>query len=473
MTFLEKQRFYAVLLSKITKVPYKGIQTAAVGFNKHGKVTMFYNPDFLAQQTLEQAQGLVEHELLHIFWRHLTRFGMSGTSEKKTPTNIKQAMQDMHEHRIKNLGTDCSINQYIKTLPDGGVYPETFKLDREHNADYYIEEIRKQMPNPPEIKNQCQTCGGSGKVDKNDDSQQGQGGQGDDSQDQQDQQQAQSGSGSGDQQEQCPDCGGTGVDMSDLPDALDDHSLWGKVVDVGEDGESADISDCSDHDIDPEMECQNVVMKAVNECKDYGKLPAHIAREIENLKAKKRHDWKQTLRVFVQSVLTVSKRLSQKRVNRRLSTIVDYIMPGKKKTKKPSVCYIRDTSGSMFNDNVQEMIANELMMLAKRADVYVMDADTKVQVQEERNGRKIYHYKFKKPSDLRPYKGGGWTCFIDALEKARKLGVDGVIYATDTYGSFPDKKDIGNLAKNVIWLTWGQKDVSIPYGRHINIPHDA
>ena len=167
MTFLEKQRFYAVLLSKINKVPYKGIPTAGVAFNKHGKVTMFYNPDFLAQQTLEQAQGLVEHELLHIFWRHLTRFGVSSTSDKN-PTNLKDALKKMHDHKIVNLGTDCAINQYIKTLPDGGVYPETFNLDREHNADYYIEEIRKQMPEPPKMENQCQTCDGTGKVDKQD-----------------------------------------------------------------------------------------------------------------------------------------------------------------------------------------------------------------------------------------------------------------------------------------------------------------
>jgi predicted metal-dependent peptidase len=454
MTFLEKQRFYAVLLSKINKVEFKGIPTAAVGFNKHGKVTMFYNPQFLNTLTLEEAQGLVEHELLHIFWRHLTRFGMTGTSEKKT--SIQQAVKDMHDHKIKNLGTDCSINQYIKVLPKGGVYPETFKLDREKNADFYIEEIRKLMPNPPKIENQCQTCGGTGKVQKQDQDGQGQQDQDDNGQDQQ---QAQSGGQPDQGHEDCPDCGGTGVDMSGLPDSLDDHSLWGKVVDVGEDGE-AEISDCSEHDIDPEMECQKVVMKAINECKDYGKLPAHIAKEIEKLKAKERHDWKKTLRVFVNSVLTVSKKLSQKRVDRRMSTIVEYLMPGKKKSKKPSICYIRDTSGSMFDDSVQELIANELFMIAKRADVYVLDADTKVHQE----------YKFKKPSDLKPYKGGGGTCFKDALSKASKLGVDGVIYATDTYGSFPEAKSIGKISKSLIWLTFNQDKVDIPYGRHVNIP---
>jgi len=458
MTFLEKQRFYAVLLSKIAKVEMKQIPTAAVGFNRHGKVTMFYNPDFFASLTLEEAQGVVEHELLHIFWRHLTRFGMGNTSGEKKITNVAQAVKDMHDHKIKNLGADCAINQYVKALPQGAVYPETFKLKREENADFYIEEIRKQFPEPPKIQNQCGTCDGTGKVDKQDQSAAGgQGQQGQDDQNKQDK-----GNGSGGQQEQddCPDCGGTGVDMSGMPDTLDDHSLWGKVVDVGENGE-ASVSDVSEHDIDPDHEVQNVVMKAVNECKDYGKLPAHIQKEIDNLKTVQRHDWKQTLRVFVNSVMTVTKRLSQKRVNRRFADF-DYILPGKKKSKKPSICYIRDTSGSMFNDATQELIANEMAMLAKRADVFVIDADTKVHQE----------YKFRKPTDLKPYKGGGGTSFVDALERASKLGVDGVIYATDTYGDFPDPKRIGKIAKNTIWLTFDQDKVEIPFGRHVNIPKD-
>jgi predicted metal-dependent peptidase len=495
LSFIEKCRFYTVLLSKINKVPLNKIPTAGVGFNKHGKLTMYYNPSFIENLPLTEAQGLIEHECCHIVYRHLTRFPMQGTDVTIVNSgNIKKVLKDAHDNKINNWGTDCAINQYITDLPtyqagdeaigqkslDGtvikvgdpvGLYPETFDLDRDKAAEYYVEELKKKYPEPPKMpesmKMPCQTCGGTG---ENPDPQDGD--SQDDGQGEEEEKQDAKGKGEGEQEdgegqgEPCPDCNGTGE--QEVP-MLDSHDLWGKVIETDEEGNITSIGDVADNpDIDPEMECENVVMKAIKECKDWGKIPAHIAREVERLKAQKRHDWKSTLRVFINSVLTVNKRMTQKRVNRRLSTIVDYLAPGKKKARRPRVLYVRDTSGSMFNDTVQAEIANELEQLAKRCEVFVMDADTEAQKQE--NGQ--YHYRFRKYSDLKPYLGGGGTCFIDAFEKAKKIGVDGIIYATDTYGSFPDKKEAGKFGKATIWLTFGQDEVNIPWGRHVNINPD-
>lgn len=445
LTFIEKARFYTVLLSKINKVPLKQIPTAGVGFNKHGKLTMFYNPDFIESLPLEEAQGLIEHECEHIVFRHLSRFPMKGTTGEAI--NAKEA----HDNKLINWGTDCAINQYINVLPtykkgdpaigqkdimgrvikEGdsvGFYPETFNFKRDEAADIYVSLLRKMFPEPPKSQTKA-----SGK---------GQSGEGDQGQDDQ----GQSGN-QGDQQNQ-----GGG--------SLDSHELWGKVVDVDKDGNLVSIGEVEDNpDIDPEYECESIVMRSVKECKDFAKLPAHIQKELERLKSVKRHDWKKTLNVFINSVLTMTKRMSQKRVNKRLFSIVDYLAPGKKKSRKPKVLYVRDTSGSMFNDTVQAEIASELEQLAKRCDVFVADCDTKVH----------QTYKFRKASDIKPYKGGGGTSFVDAFKQARKLGVDGVIYATDTYGDFPQPKEIGKFARATIWLTFNQKEVSVPFGRHVNI----
>jgi predicted metal-dependent peptidase len=35
---------------------------------------MYYNRDFILSLPLEKAQGVVIHEVLHVFFRHLTRF---------------------------------------------------------------------------------------------------------------------------------------------------------------------------------------------------------------------------------------------------------------------------------------------------------------------------------------------------------------------------------------------------------------
>lgn len=492
LSFIEKCRFYTVLLSKIPKRPLKVIPTAAVGFDKHGKLNMFYNPDFFKKLPLDEAQGLIEHECGHIVYRHLTRFKMKQTTIEGniTAEKLKGAIKDMHENKIINWGTDAAINQYIKSLPtfksddpevvqglvqDGqsmGIYPETYDLPRDLAAEFYVAELRKKFPTPempdmPKSKGQqkqdsqqgqCSSCDGTGKKDK----QQGQDGQDGQGQDQQDQGQQEQ-NGQGQPQENCPDCNGTGQNQ-DQGNGLDSHDFWDKVVEVDEEGNIKSLSDVKDHpDIDPEYECEATVMRAVRECKDFGKLPAHIEKEIERLKAKERHNWKRELKIFINSVLSISKRRTQKKVDRRLATLVEYIEPGKKKSRKPKVLYVRDTSGSMFNDKVQAEITAELEQLAKRCDVYVADADTKVH----------QHYRFKKASDLKPYKGGGGTCFIEAFSVAKKLGVDGIIYATDTYGSFPDAKSIGHFSKDTIWLTFNQEKVDIPYGKHVNInPND-
>jgi predicted metal-dependent peptidase len=241
---------------------------------------------------------------------------------------------------------------------------------------------------------------------------------------------------------------------------LDSHDLWGKVIDIDEDG-NVSVGDVKDNpDIDPEFECEAIVLKAVKECKDWGKIPAHIQAEIERLKAVKRHDWKRTFRVFMNTALTVDKRRSQKRVDRRLTVLVDYLAPGKKKSKRPKVLYVRDTSGSMFDQSVQDDINMELENVAKRAEVYVIDADTKV------HGKP---YRVRNASDIKASEGGGGTSFKAAFKLALELNVDVIVYATDTYGDFPDVKDIGKLAKATLWLTLGQETVKVPFGQHINI----
>lgn len=508
LSFIEVCRYYTVILSKLQKVPFKGVSTAGVGFNKHGKLTMFYNPDFIISLPLEEAQGLVEHECCHIVYRHLSRFPLRNTAikdlNKVTMENINALIKDMHENKIMNWGTDMAINQYIAVLPtfqandpavkagmvkageNMGIYPETHKMPKGMAAEYYVNELRKLFPEPPpqqgqsgQQKMKCNSCDGSGKLappkpqqgqgqpqDKGQDSNQGQGDSKEQGQDgkPQDGQGNQPGQGQGEPQfgpaqgnQPCPDCGGSG--KQDLP-SMDSHDLWGKVIEVAEDG-TVTMSDVKDHaDIDPEFECESVVMKAMKECKDYGKIPAHIQAELERLKAVKRHDWKRTFRVFMNTALTVDKKRTQKRVDRRLATLVPYLAPGKKKSKRPKVLYVRDTSGSMFNQSVQDDINMELENVAKRAEVYVVDADTKV------HGKA---YRVRTASDIKASKGGGGTCFKDAFKIAIELNVDVVVYATDTHGSFPDVKDIGKLARATLWLTLGQETVTVPFGQHINI----
>lgn len=520
MTFLHRNRFYATILAKLVKIPTKMIPTAGVGFNKIGKLCLYYNEEFLLNLPLEKAQAILEHEVLHVFFRHLTRHPKDG---------------DEYLDNIKNIGCDIAINQYIPQMPNkqdcldnfkaqlaredipevlreaihkqmeknivGSHTPEMYGFDKEQAADYYIEELKKKFP-----RTTCPTCGkqkqqqqqggqqqqqqgqGGGQGNQQQDQQQqGQGGQGQ-SQGQQQQQQGQGegegegqdgqqqqgqGQGGGQQQSQgqgqgggkgrCPTCGqehdgkGKGKGQG-LGGVVDDHSLWDKVLDEA----NGEIISVDDLDIDPEYETVSIVQKCIKECKDYGSLPNFVRREIEELqKPIVRHNWKHELKVFVNSVLSVAKRLSQKRVNRRFIGKVDYILPGKKKSRRPNILLARDTSGSVFDDETQNEFLNEMINISKFANVFVADCDTLI--------HQVYQVRRKEDFRDHSYKGGGGTAFEPVFKKAKELNVDGIIYLTDTYGSFPDKNDIGKLAAKTIWVTVGQEKVELPFGKHVNI----
>ena len=431
MSVLGVNRFYATILSKMVKVevPKQLVDTAAVGFNKFGKLTMYYSKDFVLSLPLEKAQGTIVHEVLHVFFRHLTRFKIDETNK--------------HLAKIYNLGLDMAINQYIPHLPDGVVYPETYKLEKDKNADWYIEELKKLA----EKQSQCPKCGGKmeqkpqpqqgkDKGDKGEEPQDGQGGHE---------------HGEGDQ---CQDCG---HEQPSNGQTLDSHDMWDKVID-----ENGQVRDAREFDIDPEYEVQTAVMKSIRECKEYGSLPAFVEREIAALKVVKRHNWKKDLKVFVNTVLTSKKKLSQKRINKRLPKDSKYLLPGKKKSRNPKLLLVRDTSGSMYDDKVQAELLNEIISISKNASIFVCDCDTKVH----------QTYTVKGINDIKPYKGGGGTAFEPAFAEAKRLKVDGIVYLTDTDGSFPDKKDIGKFSSKVIWVTFDDKrdiENKIPYGKHVNI----
>ena len=446
MSVLGVNRFYATILSKMVKVeaPKSAVPTACVGFNQFGKLTMYYSKDFMLSLPLEKAQGTIVHEVLHIFFRHLTRFKIDETNR--------------HLAKIYNLGLDMAINQYIPHLPDGVVYPETYGLEKDKNADFYIEELKKLAEN----QNKCPKCGsqmqqqqsqgqGDEKEDQDGQGQQDQQGQGD-----QDDQQNQDGQGQGQSKDECPDCG---HEQPSNGQTLDSHDMWDKVID-----ENGQVRDAKEYDIDVEYEVTSAVMKSIKECKEYGSLPAFVEKEIAALKKIKRHNWKKDLKVFVNTVLTSTKRLSQKRINRRLPD-ADYILPGKKKSRNPKLLLVRDTSGSMYDDKVQAELLNEMIQISKSATVLVCDCDTRVH----------QTYTVRSESDFKSYKGGGGTSFEPAFEEARKLKVDGIVYLTDTDGSFPNKKDIGKYAAHTIWVTFDDnRDIKskVPFGKHVNISTD-
>jgi len=398
VSFISRNRFYSSLLSKINKVSFPQVKTAGIGFTKQGKIVLYYNEEFFENMSLSECQAVLEHEILHIFFKHPFRLPK------------EEGQQELND--VKNIACDMAINQYLPDLPKeikdskgevifkGGVYPETYGFPKEMFAEWYFAELKK-LP----------------KKEKG---------------------------------------GGKGEGKGQL---VDDHDMWGKTV--NEKGEVEEVAGNVDCDIEHELD--KIVRQAAKECegdKSIGKLPEGIRRELEAIRnPKKKNPWKKRLKIFVNTVLTLSKKRSQKKINRRFIEEVDYAVPGKKKDRRPKLLLARDTSGSVCNDTIQQQFLGEMINISKFCDVIVADCDTEV--------HQTYHVK--KVTDFKSYMGGGGTSFEPVFEVARKLAVDGIIYLTDTYGSFPKKEDIGKFSAKTIWVTIGQEKVSIPFGKHVNI----
>lgn len=397
--------YYALILSKCKRYPNPDVGTMGVAFDKMGKLVLLYNPEFLAKLTDGEAIAVLKHEAMHIFLKHLSRF--------ETKKNQKRV----------NIACDMAINQYLRGLPKGAQYPETYDLPRNLSADAYLKALEeKGVANDDKM----QISGGG--------QQQGQGGgQGKDKGD----------DGGGDQESE------TGTD---------DHSTWNKVVD--ENGNI--VGTVESEGIDNQSTLDRIARNVAQQMKSQGNTPSWAQGEVDNLDKKAKHDWRHELRVMVNSVMSTDKRRSQKRINRRLACVTtEFLFPGKKKDRKPSVLLVRDTSGSMFCEETQGAILAEMIEISKRAEVLVCDCDTEIhQV-----------YKVRRQSDFKNYEGGGGTSFVKPFEEAKKRNVDAVIYMTDLYGEFPDPRNIGKYARNTVWVTV-EKDADRsdpPFGKIVRI----
>ena len=98
---LNTRPFYAHFFLN-SKIIYddKNVPTGAAALI-NATPTLYFNTEFMELQTQEQLAGLVEHEVLHILFDHITTFKEENLLNKD----------------VANIAMDLAINQYIHTLP--------------------------------------------------------------------------------------------------------------------------------------------------------------------------------------------------------------------------------------------------------------------------------------------------------------------------------------------------------------------
>lgn len=286
-----KYNAYAPIISTI-QVTYSDM-IPTMGVDRYAR--MVVNPEFLVKNKA-YAQGLLIHEVLHIFMGH------TGTDRKKL-----EYTDDQHHNELVNIAEDCAINQFIKEpLPKGAITVSNLSqainrtLPYNESAEYYYDKIM-------EFDNQ--------------------------------------------QEKQKQEGNGDGQTLQDISDGNSDHTGNINGKEIQDKLEQMGVKHISSEEVnDRVMDMAKQIAKSQGN--QYGNL-VDFAKELLTPKV----DWRPLLQATVRNaekkVWSMRCKSTYKRVSKRSHTV---LLP-KKYGNKISVTLSFDTSGSISKDMVNQFLS--------------------------------------------------------------------------------------------------------------------
>jgi predicted metal-dependent peptidase len=217
---------------------------------------------------------------------------------------------------------------------------------------------------------------------------------------------------------------------------FDDHSLW---------------KESSDQDKETLKEkIRQAVNKAASRTRAAGRMTSENELLVQGLNEAS-VNWREQLKRFVARSLEIRTEESRKKRNRRYGIMY----PGQIKLEDLHIGAVIDTSGSMSDQSLQQIIVGELQALAKYAKVTVVEADSEV--------KKAYEFK---PGETYTLSGRGGTAYQPAFDYFNNIrGIDAVIYFGDM-----DSSDTPTKPKySVLWAVVGSQDPPADFGSRIEV----
>lgn len=136
-----EQPFYGLLLLNLNKEWTDKVPTAGVGLNGIN-YKLYINPEFWQSLNEKQKKGLLQHELMHIAFFHLTEYN------------------HLKDHKLANIAQDIEINQKIpdEYLPPDGCTLEKFindgyDLSPNEGTNIYYDKLFKDNSNSGNLMN--------------------------------------------------------------------------------------------------------------------------------------------------------------------------------------------------------------------------------------------------------------------------------------------------------------------------------
>ena len=481
----------------LVKYPFFGSVVANVDYKENKDIptagtdgeTIYYNPEYLDELSVEEQTFVFSHEVCHIAFNHILR------SEGK-------------DHELWNIATDGVINQFLKRdglklAPNVVDMAEAINYDAEQLYEKLLQEKqqRQQQSGQGNIEqnqqgnqqqNQQKTNGSSqggnnqqqpqsqqdnGETQNQESKQQNSdGGQSDDNQQQsQSQQQGNSGSGSSQQQEKQSQeqSGGSGEepqkeDRSRRDVGHDTHSLWEQAVKKHK--EQQEKSDKKDKE-KTELEKKQEELESMGEKDAFKKNLENKKKNLEELKeaiskqasqagtstnrdirtvndigtAKPLIDWRYVLREAIKYDVDWSY---------KNATLEDGVVTANlEEQPMPETEIVLDTSGSI-NEVLLKNFLRECKNILRHSRLKVGCFDTEFYgFHEIRTEEDIEKMRFE---------GGGGTDF-DVAVGAFSRRVENKIIFTDSEAKMPD------ISLDAIWIVFGGKKINPPGGKVIYI----
>ena len=190
-----------------------------------------------------------------------------------------------------------------------------------------------------------------------------------------------------------------------------------KGMGEGEDGECDDHSTWEESEANEEL-AKATVREATNKAAEStgaGNLPNHILKQMNELN-KSLVNWKKELQQFVIRSLKFEKEGTRNKRNRRYGIL----NPGKRKKVIVKLALIGDESGSMGDNQVEQLFSEVSKLADMGIEVLYIPMDSEV-------GEVI---PFKKGMKLSRTRAGG-TVYNGGLVKAKELKVDGCVVFGD------------------------------------------
>lgn len=141
---LQKKNFYGRLAASLHRVAKPGLGTMAVGVHK-GRVSLYYDPEFVAKIGMGAAMFVLEHEMLHLTLDHIPRY-------LELLSHYPDERDKVRTRAVANIAMDCAINSLLrghKYFKDAEEFTKQLSVD-------HMKDVETMLPSdmPDEMKKQ-------------------------------------------------------------------------------------------------------------------------------------------------------------------------------------------------------------------------------------------------------------------------------------------------------------------------------